>query len=203
MNPTTWIMIAIVIVMVIFIIITTITSKKANKKEKEKRKGEVREAIKKYMAEEQRQKNVRVEFERVYARQGAEYKYRDVFDVIVVLIEPKTNNKLEERAFEVEGISQKIDKKNYTTSWKVNKQLDLEETKRKIAIAEKEIKLTKEEKKALKAEEKLLAKKAKEKEKADLAKAKKEAKSAKKLTSIDPTIRVNEPKFVPSRKKEA
>jgi hypothetical protein len=114
-QATMFIMIAVIVVIVIFVIVSTITGKKASKREKAKRKLEVRDAIKNYILVNEKQKNIRIDFERVYARKGAEYKYRDVFDVIVLIIEPKTNQVKEEKAFEVEGISTKIDKKNYST----------------------------------------------------------------------------------------
>lgn len=62
----------------------------------------------------------------------------------------KTQKSIERRAYEVEGITTKIDKKNYATKWVVNTILDLNETEQRIAIGQKEVKLTKEERKAIK-----------------------------------------------------
>ncbi|ATG97338.1 hypothetical protein [Mesoplasma lactucae] len=205
MSTINIILILVVVAIIIFIIVTTITGKKASKKERSKRKKEVREAIKQYIADNENQKNVRVDFEKVYARKGAEYKYRDVFDVVVDLIEPKTNEIKETRAYEVEGITQKIDKKNYNTVWKVNGSLDLDETKRRIAIAEKEIKLSKKEKEIIKREEKAKERKAREDRKKELAEAKKSSKENKKASKNDASLerpnKVVGEKFVPSRRK--
>lgn len=198
------VLIVVLVAVVIFVIVTTITGRKASKKEKAKRYQEVREQIKGYIAKQEQRRNLRIEFEKVYARKGAEYKYRDVFDVVVELIEPKTNKVLEIRAYEIEGLTTKIDKKNYKTNWVVNGTLDLDETKRRIAIAEKEIKLTKDEKQALRKEERLREKEIKEKERLEFKEAKKEAKT-KTTKKNDPlsqrTSRVATEKFVPTRKK--
>ncbi|WP_026389747.1 hypothetical protein [[Acholeplasma] multilocale] len=201
----TWVLLGLLVVVIIFVIVTTITGKKASKKEKAKRYQEVREKIKAYIAKTDNRKNLRVEFEKVYARKGAEYKYRDVFDVIVDLIEPKTQKHLETKAYEVEGITTKIDKKNYRTEWIVNTTLELEDTKKRIAIAEKDIKLTKEEKAALRREEREKEKEFYAKEKADNKAAKKASKSTSKLDRERELDRVNKQmveKFVPVRRKD-
>jgi len=200
-GTTTWIMLAVIIAIIGFVIVSAIVSRKANKKEKEQRKTEVRNSIKQYLLNEEKLKNVRIDFQRVYARKGAEYKYRDIFDVLVLIIEPKTNKVIEERVFEIEGIHTKIDKKKFSTKWQVNGTLDLEATKRKIAIAQKEIKLTSAEKKVLKKEERDKEKELRQKEKDELNAAKKQSKIDKKVAPVESTINHNQPKFVPTRKK--
>ncbi|PPE05214.1 hypothetical protein [Williamsoniiplasma lucivorax] len=207
MDTMTIVLLVVLIGVIIFVIVTTITGRKASKKEKEKRYQEVREKIKGFIAKEEGRKNLRIEFQKVYARKGVEYKYRDVFDVVVEIIEPKTNKILEIKAYEVEGITTKIDKKNYKTDWMVNSVLELEETKKRIAISEKEIKLTKDEKQQLKKDEKLKEKELKEKEKIEYKKVKAEAKENKGKeptgeTSNDRMVRhLKTQKFVPTRKK--
>ncbi|AIZ55312.1 hypothetical protein TS59_0496 [Mycoplasma mycoides subsp. mycoides] len=196
-------MIVLLVFVVGFVIWSTITGKKANKKEKEKRYNQVRSKIKEYILKNEHKKNLRIEFEKVYARKGAEYKYRDVFDVIVQLIEPKTQKIIETRAYEVEGLTTKINKSQYNTEWIVNSQIDLEETKRRIAIGEKTIKLTKAEKQKLKEVEKMQAKKLAQQEKEQLKKAKEKQKSQKGSLDIyqERKLNISNKKFVPSRAK--
>lgn len=202
-NPSmTIVLLVVLVVVIVFVIITTITGRKASKKEKAKRYQEVRDQIKGYIAKVEKRRNLRIEFEKVYARKGAEYKYRDVFDVIVELIEPKTNKVMEVRAYEIEGLTTKIDKKNYKTDWVVNGSLELEETKRRIAIAEKEIKLTKTEKQQMRQEEKTREKELKIKEREELKEAKAKSKKEKntEMTITRPSHNTGE-KFIPTRKK--
>ncbi|ACU78330.1 hypothetical protein [Mycoplasma mycoides] len=203
MQTSTILMIVLLVFVVGFVIWSTITGKKANKKEKEKRYNQVREKIKEYILKNEHKKNLRIEFEKVYARKGAEYKYRDVFDVIVQLIEPKTQKVIEIRAYEVEGLTTKVNKSQYNTEWIVNSQIDLEETKRRIAIGEKTIKLTKAEKQKLKEVEKIQAKKLAQQEKEQLKKAKEKQKSQKGSLDIyqERKLNISNKKFVPSRAK--
>ncbi|ADR24566.1 conserved hypothetical protein [Mycoplasma leachii PG50] len=203
MQTSTILMIVLLVFVVGFVIWSTITGKKANKKEKEKRYNQVRSKIKEYILKNEHKKNLRIEFEKVYARKGAEYKYRDVFDVIVQLIEPKTQKIIEIRAYEVEGLTTKINKSQYNTEWIVNSQIDLEETKRRIAIGEKTIKLTKAEKQKLKEVEKMQAKKLAQQEKEQLKKAKEKQKSQKGSLDIyqERKLNISNKKFVPSRAK--
>ncbi|AEM68689.1 hypothetical protein [Mycoplasma putrefaciens] len=201
---STIMMIALLVFIIGFVVWSTITGRKANKKEKEERYQQVRDQIKTYIAKVESRKNLRIEFEKVYARKGAEYKYRDVFDVIVQLVSPKTQEVLETRAYEVEGLTTKIAKNQYKTEWVVNTQLDLEETKRRIAIAEKEIKLTKAEKKQLRLAEKASAKQLQQQEKEQLKKAKQSSKNHKKALDLseERKIYASKQKFVPTRTKE-
>nr|VZK65340.1 hypothetical protein MF5292_00514 [Mycoplasma feriruminatoris] len=85
----------------------------------------------------------------------------------------------------------------------VNSQIDLEETKRRIAIGEKTIKLTKAEKQKLKEVEKMQAKKLALEEKEQLKKAKEKQKSQKGTIDIYQERKLNttNKKFVPSRSK--
>lgn len=196
-----WILLIMIVVVVGFVIVTTITGKKAAKKEKAQRYKAVRDEIKSYMAVNEKRKNIRVEFTKVYSRRGPEYKYRDVFDVIVELIEPKTQKLIEKRAYEVEGITQKVDNKQYATSWIVNGILDLQETEKRVAIGQKEIKLSKEEQKAMKKADRIKEKELAQIEKIEIKKIRSEAKTTKKE---QPIIRATEhkEKFVPTRSKE-
>nr|WP_245594783.1 hypothetical protein [Mesoplasma photuris] len=198
------ILIILLVVVIVFVIVTTITGRKASKKEKAKRYKEVRDRIKHHILKTENKKNLRIEFEKVYSRKGAEYKYRDVFDVIVEIIDPKTNQILEVRAYEIEGITTKVDKKNYKTDWIVNGIIDLDDAKKRISIAEKEIKLTKEEKSLLKKQERQTEKDLAEKEKAEMKLAKQASKSTSKVEKAkeaDKIAKQNTEKFVPVRKK--
>ncbi|ABC01770.1 membrane protein [Mycoplasma capricolum] len=203
MQTSTILMIVLLVFVIGFVIWSTITGKKANKKEKEKRYNQVRSKIKEYILKNEHKKNLRIEFEKVYARKGAEYKYRDVFDVIVQLIEPKTQKVIETRAYEVEGLTTKINKSQYNTEWIVNNQIDLEETKKRIAIGEKTIKLTKAEKQKLRQLEKMQAKKLAQEEKEQLKKAKEKQKTQKGSLDIyqERKLNISNKKFVPSRSK--
>lgn len=139
------IIIVIVVAVVIFAVVSTIMGRKNNRLEKEKRKKEVKSAIKQYIKAHESLTNLKIEYKKVVARKGKTYKYRDIFDVIVVISEAKTNKFIAEKSFEIEGINKKINKKNYTTDWKVNRELDLEMTRKEILIAENKIKLSKDE----------------------------------------------------------
>ncbi|ASP28498.1 hypothetical protein SCORR_v1c07260 [Spiroplasma corruscae] len=195
----------VIVIVLIFIIVSSITSKKAQKVEQKKRKKIVREEIKNYLSKSQNLKNVKLEYEKVYARKGAEYKYRDVFDVVVNIFEAKTNNLMSTRSFEVEGITTKEGKKNYTTTWQVNKELDLEDTRKRIAIAEKKVKLTKEERKVLRDEERLRLIEQKNQMKNEIQNLKLEKEKQKNNVNaqiqIDKALKQTTVKFVPKRNK--
>jgi hypothetical protein len=105
----------IVVVVLVFIIVSSITGKKARKKEQEKRKRVVKGEIKAYLAKVKNQKNISVDYEKVFARKGPEYRYRDIFDVVVRILSPKDGSVLETKSFEIEGITTKVSKKEYKT----------------------------------------------------------------------------------------
>ncbi|WP_339021543.1 hypothetical protein [Spiroplasma endosymbiont of Atherix ibis] len=195
----------VVLVVLVFVIVSSITSKKAQKVEQQKRKKVVKEEIKNYLAKSQNIKNIKVEYEKVYARKGPEYKYRDVFDVVVQMYEPKTNKLISTNAYEVEGITTKSGKNNYVTAWQVNGEIDLENTKRRIAIAEKKVKLTKQEKVVLKKEEKEKAIEHKIQIKEEMKNIKEEKKNQKENKDanlqMDKAIKATTVKFIPRRNK--
>ncbi|AKX34389.1 hypothetical protein SLITO_v1c07660 [Spiroplasma litorale] len=195
----------VIVIVLVFIVISSITSKKAQKVEQQKRKKIVREEIKSYLSKTNNLKNIKLEYEKVYARKGPEYKYRDVFDVVVNIYEAKTNSLMTTRSFEVEGITTKEGKKNYTTAWQVNKELELEDTRKRIAIAEKQVKLTKEEKKVLKDEEKIRLIEQKNQMKNEIKNLKTEKEKQKKdvnaTNQIDKALKETTVKFVPRRNK--
>ncbi|AXK51081.1 hypothetical protein [Spiroplasma alleghenense] len=197
------IVIILLVVVIIFLIVTTITGKKAKKNEIKQRKKVVRDEIKNYIFQEEKRKNLRINFEQVFARKGPDYKYRDVFDVIVDIVEPKTNQVTEVKAYEIEGFPVRIDKKNTRIEWTVNREIDIEETRRRIAIAEKQIKLSKEEKKALKQEEVSMMKEKREKERLEYKEIKQKQKEEKKVVTpvVDDKLKKSTVKFVPKRNK--
>jgi len=141
------VLVVIVVGVVIFSIVSSILNKKNRQKEKDKRKKEVKEKIKEFIKEKENVKNIGVEFEKVIACKGKKYKNRDVFEVIIKIFDPKTNKLIEERAYEIEGISIEVAKKKYRHEWVINSRLDLEHTKRRFKIIEGKIKLNKNEKK--------------------------------------------------------
>ena len=132
-----WWMLALIGVVLIFFIFTTISAKKKKKEEKKQRQKEVKNVIKSFMRNELQLQHKTVEFEQVVSRNSKEYRYRDVFDVIVKLYDSKKNDLFATKAFEVEGFTKQLSKKEFETIWKVNCELDLEETLKKIEMSKK------------------------------------------------------------------
>lgn len=173
-----WMLLLMAVVLVIFIV-SSIGSRKRKKQEKQKRQKEVKEVIKNYMRDELSLRHKTVEFDQVVARSSKDYRYRDVFDVVVKLYDSKKNDLYDTKAFEVEGFAKQISKKEFETIWKVNTELNLEETLNRLTLEKRknkkikkktpeDKKLIAEEKAALKAsiqEEKQLAKERKTKAK--------------------------------------
>ena len=135
-----------IIGIVLFIGVTSLLNRKNKQKEKEKRKREVRNKIKTFIREKESKKNLKIEFEKVIAKKGKKYKTRDVFEVIINISDAKSNIHIEDRAYEIEGISIPIDKKNFNHEWVVNARLDIKNTREYIKLIEGEIKLTKDQK---------------------------------------------------------
>ncbi len=140
------VLIVIVVGVIVFAIVSAVVSRKNKRLERQKRKKEVKYKIKAFLKTHDNLRNVRLEYEKVAARKGKEYKYRDIFDVIVDIYDSKTNKLISTRAFEIEGMSKKITKKNFETTWVVNVELDLADTRRQIGIVEGTVKLSNEEK---------------------------------------------------------
>ncbi|WP_342258091.1 hypothetical protein [Spiroplasma endosymbiont of Nomada ruficornis] len=132
-----WWMLALIGVVLIIFIFTTISAKKKKKEEKKQRQKEVKNIIKSFMRDELKLQHKTVEFEQVVSRSSKEYRYRDVFDVIVKLYDSKKNDLFATKAFEVEGFTKQLSKKELETIWKVNCELDLEETLKKIEMSKK------------------------------------------------------------------
>ncbi|CAB1054030.1 hypothetical protein [Spiroplasma endosymbiont of Danaus chrysippus] len=132
-----WWMLALIGVLLIIFIFTTISAKKKKKEEKKQRQKEVKNIIKSFMRDELKLQHKTLEFEQVVSRSSKEYRYRDVFDVIVKLYDSKKNDLFATKAFEVEGFTKQLSKKEFETIWKVNCELDLEETLKKIEISKK------------------------------------------------------------------
>lgn len=132
-----WWMLALIGVVLIIFIFTTISAKKKKKEEKKERQKEVKNIIKSFMRDELKLQHKTVEFEQVVSRSSKEYRYRDVFDVIVKLYDSKKNDLFATKAFEVEGFTKQLSKKEFETIWKVNCELDLEETLKKIEMSKK------------------------------------------------------------------
>ncbi len=193
------ILVLIVIGIIIFTTVTSIINKKNRIKEKDKRKREVREKIKSFIRETDHKKNLLIEFEKIVARKGKEYKNRDIFEVIINIKDPKTNKHIEDRAYEIEGISIPIDKKNYSYDWVINSRLDLDHTRKRINILEGKIKLTKTELKNNKIKNKQ-NKKQKYLDAKSENKAKLKTKKTKPKENYKPNLDGN--KFIPQRKKK-
>ncbi len=190
------ILVVCIVGIIIFIGITSLVNRKSQKKEREKRKREVRDKIKSFIKERENKKNLYIEFEKVVARKGKKYKTRDVFEVIIKIFDAKTREHIEDRAYEIEGISIPIDKKNYTHEWVINSRLDIENTRHRISIIEGDVKLSKDEKKR----QKQLAK---EERKQQYILEKEERKKLRKSNeSLKPKKVEHENKFIPKRDKK-
>ncbi|WP_339024821.1 hypothetical protein [Spiroplasma endosymbiont of Agriotes lineatus] len=127
-GQTTWVMLGLIIIIVVVMIVSSIRKQKQDKIEKEKRQKEVRDKIKQYLRINDNIMHKRIEYDKVIARAGKDYKYRDVFDVVIKLYDSKSNQLYATKAFEVEGLTKQLSKKKYETTWKVNHELELEET---------------------------------------------------------------------------
>lgn len=134
---SSWWMIALLGVVLVIFIVSSISSRKRKKTEKENRQREVKDVIKKYMRDELKLLHKTVEFDQVISRSSKDYRYRDVFDVIVKLYDSKKNDLYATKVFEVEGFTKQISKKEFETIWKVNCELNLEETLSKIELEKK------------------------------------------------------------------
>ncbi|WP_342276653.1 hypothetical protein [Spiroplasma endosymbiont of Nebria brevicollis] len=154
---SSWWMLALIGVVVIIFILTTISSKKKKKEEKSRRQKEVKQVIKNFMREELQLQHKTIEFEQVVSRSSKEFRYRDVFDVIVKLYDSKKNDLYATKAFEVEGFTKQLSKKEFETIWKVNRELVLDETIKSIQLSKKRSKKVKMSRKT--AEEKVAIKK--------------------------------------------
>ena len=111
-STTNIVLIAIVAGVVIFAVVSAILGHKNSKLEKTKKKKEVIIRIKEYLKNNNDLKHVEVEYKKIVARKGKEYKYRDIFDVVVDVKAAKTKNFICSKAFEIEGKHRKISKKN-------------------------------------------------------------------------------------------
>lgn len=131
-----WMLILMAVVLVIFII-SSVGSRKRKREEKQKRQKEVKEALKSYMRDELNLRHKTVEFDQVLARSSKDYRYRDVFDVIIKLYDSKKNDLFATKAFEIEGFAKQISKKEFETIWKVNCELNLDETLKRIELDKK------------------------------------------------------------------
>lgn len=140
-------MLLLMAVVLIIFIVSSVGSRKRKKEEKQKRQKEVKEVLKNYMRDELNLRHKTVEFDQVIARSSKDYRYRDVFDVVVKLYDSKKNDLYAKKAFEVEGFAKQISKKEFQTIWKVNCELDLDETLSRIT-AEKSRKFKKIQKKS-------------------------------------------------------
>lgn len=184
-----WMLLLMVVVLVIFII-SSVGSKKRKREEKQKRQKEVKDALKTYMRDELNLRHKTVEFEQVVARSSKDYRYRDVFDVIIKLYDSKKNDLYATKAFEIEGFAKQISKKEFETIWKVNGELDLDEVLKRINLEKRrksKIKKNNPEVKKMIAEEKAALKASIQEEK-DLAKEKKQ-----KLKSLEkPKVPISE-----------
>jgi len=152
---SSWLMLGLIVVVAIIFIFTTISSKKKKKEEKKRRQKEVKNVIKSFMRQKLNLQHKTIEFEQVVPRSSKEFRYRDVFDVIVKLYDSKKNDLFATKAFEVEGFTKQLSKKEFETIWKVNCELDLAQTIKNIEFSKKRTKIkrkTPEQKAALKKE---------------------------------------------------
>lgn len=134
---SSWWMIALMGVVLVIFIVSSLGSRKRKRAEKESRQREVKEVIKKYMRDEMKLQHKTIEFDQVISRSSKDYRYRDVFDVIIKLYDSKKNDLYATKVFEVEGFTKQISKKDFETIWKVNGELNLKETLAKLELEKK------------------------------------------------------------------
>lgn len=146
---------AVVVLIIIFAIVSAIRNRKNRHSETNKRQREIAEQIKKFARIQHNYRNLRADFEKMVARRGQVYRYREIYDVLIAFFNAKTNKLISHKAFEVEGINKEIAPKQYQTFWRVNRELDYEEAHRNIMINEGKIRLSR-------AEQKLQKRKARE-----------------------------------------
>ena len=113
-----------------FIVYSGFKKQKKEKKERKKREKEVKDLIKNFLKKNNNLHNVVVEYLDVKPRIGKHYKSRDVYDVFVKIINPKTNLVITKKAYEIEG-SASFEDNNETASkkdkavvvdWNINKE---------------------------------------------------------------------------------
>lgn len=130
-------MLLLMVVILAIFIVSSIGSRKRKREEKQKRQKEVKEALKYFMRDNLNLRHKTVEFDQVVSRSSKDYRYRDVFDVIIKLYDSKRNDLYATKAFEIEGFTKQISKKHFETIWKVNGELDLNETLKRINLQKK------------------------------------------------------------------
>ena len=106
---------AVVVLIIIFAIVSAIRNRKNRHSETNKRQREIAEQIKKFARIQHNYRNLRADFEKMVARRGQVYRYREIYDVLIAFFNAKTNKLISHKAFEVEGINKEIAPKQYQT----------------------------------------------------------------------------------------
>ena len=119
-----WIFWIILIAIIGFIVYSGIKKQKTEGKEKKKRENEVRNLIKDHIRKKDDLKNVIVNYLDVKIRAGNLYKDRDVYDVFVEIKNPRTQEVITRKAYEIEGFAKTLpgEEKEIKVNWLINKE---------------------------------------------------------------------------------
>ena len=119
-----WIFWIILIAIIGFIVYSGIKKQKNEGKEKKKRENEVRNLIKDHIRKKDDLKNVIVNYSDVKIRTGNLYKDRDVYDVFVEIKNPRTQEVITRKAYEIEGFAKTLpgEEKEVKVNWLINKE---------------------------------------------------------------------------------
>lgn len=122
-----WIFWVVLIVIIAFIVYAGLKKRKTEKKERKKREKEVKHLIKLHLKRNSDLSNVVVNYLDVRPRVGKIYKNRDVYDVFVEIKNPKNNQLIVKKAYEIEGFAKhknphKKKDKEIVVDWSINRE---------------------------------------------------------------------------------
>lgn len=98
----------LVFVVLIVAVVKSITGRKHKTDENKKRRREVAKKIKEYVKVQYNYTNVSIGFKKIVQRTGAAYRNREIYDVIVSLLNLKINKLVCLKAFEVEAVKKQV-----------------------------------------------------------------------------------------------
>lgn len=98
----------LVFIVIIVMVVKTITGRKHKTDENKQRRREVAKKIKEYVKVQYNYTNVSIGFKKIVQRTGAAYRNREIYDVIVSLLNLKTNKLVCLKAFEVEAVKKQV-----------------------------------------------------------------------------------------------
>lgn len=131
---TSWWFWLILVVVIGFVIYSGLKKNREEKNQRKQREKEVKQLIKKTLAQNPQFKNVTISYEDVVSRSGKQYTKRDVFDVFIKITNAKkSQQKPIFKCFEVEGFADYADPKDkkspVVVDWRINTEFNYEEHK--------------------------------------------------------------------------